>query len=73
MLAGDHDDTFRRGQGRRLAELNPRARYMEIAGAAHAAHLERPAEVARAVSDFLAAVDDGVGLATTATPTDQES
>jgi 3-oxoadipate enol-lactonase len=69
MLAGDHDDTFRRRQGRGFAEANPRARYVEITGAAHAAHLERPAEVARAVSDFLAGVD-GVALAPTATPTD---
>jgi 3-oxoadipate enol-lactonase len=73
MLAGDHDDPLRRRQGRRFAEVNPLARYLEITGAAHAAHLERPAEVARVVSDFLAGVDAGVGLAPTATPTDQES
>jgi 3-oxoadipate enol-lactonase len=73
MLAGDHDDSLRRRQARRFAEVNPRARYLEITGAAHAAHLERPAEVAGVVSDFLAGVDDGVGLAPTATPTDEES
>jgi len=73
MLAGDHDDTLRRRQGRRFAEVNPRARYLEIMEAAHAAHLERPAEVAGVVSDFLAGVDDGVGLAPTATSTDEES
>jgi len=70
MLAGDHDDSFRRRQARHFAEVNPRARYREITGAAHAAHLERPAEVGRVVSDFLAEVDDGVGLAPTATSTD---
>jgi 3-oxoadipate enol-lactonase len=73
MLAGDRDDPLRRRQGRRFAEVNPRARYVEIAGAAHAAHLERPAEVARVVSDFLAGGDDEVGLAPTATRTDQEN
>ena len=73
MLAGDHDDTLRRRQGRRFAEVNPRARYLEVAEAAHAVHLERPAEVARVVSDFLAGGDDGAGLAPTATPIDQES
>jgi pimeloyl-ACP methyl ester carboxylesterase len=73
MLAGDHDDTLRRRQGRLFAEVNPRAGYMEITGAAHAAHLERPAEVARVVGDFLAGVDDGFGPAPTAIPTDQES
>jgi pimeloyl-ACP methyl ester carboxylesterase len=73
LLAGDHDDAFRRRQGRRFAEVNPRARYLEIAGAAHAAHRERPAEVARAVGDFLAVVDDGGWSAPTAKPTDQES
>jgi len=73
MLAGDRDDTLRRRQARHFAQVNPRARYKEIAGAAHAAHLERPGEVARVVRDFLAGVDDGVGLAPTATATDQES
>jgi 3-oxoadipate enol-lactonase len=73
MLAGDHDDTIRRRQASHFAEVNPRARYLEITGAAHAAHLERPAEVARVVSDFLAGVDDGVGPAPTATLIDQES
>lgn len=70
MLAGDQDDPRRRRQARHFAEVNPRARYMEITGAAHAAHLERPAEVARVVSDFLAGVDDEAGLPQTATSTD---
>jgi pimeloyl-ACP methyl ester carboxylesterase len=73
MLTGDRDDSLRCRQARHFAEVNPRARYLEITGAAHAVHLERPAEVARVVSDFLAGVDDGAALAPTATSTDQES
>jgi 3-oxoadipate enol-lactonase len=60
-LAGDHDDPARRRQGRRFAEANPRVRYVEIAGAAHAAHLERGTDVARVVGGFLAEVDAAVG------------
>jgi 3-oxoadipate enol-lactonase len=73
LLAGDHDEPVRRQQGRRFADANPRARYVEMAGAAHAAHLERPAEVARVVSGFLAGVDSRAGLAPPRTPIDQES
>jgi pimeloyl-ACP methyl ester carboxylesterase len=81
LLAGDHDYPPRRLQGKRFAEVNPRARYVEIAGAGHAAHLDRPADVARVVSDFLAQADGRARPAPTATPagqptntpTDQES
>nr|MDT0664388.1 alpha/beta hydrolase [Micromonospora sp. DSM 115978] len=38
MLAGAHDESARRRQGQRFAEVNPRARYLEIADAAHAVH-----------------------------------
>lgn len=69
LLAGDHDELTRRRQSQRFAEVNPRARYVEIPGAAHAAHLERPAEVARAVCDFLAAADGRDGLAPVPVPT----
>jgi 3-oxoadipate enol-lactonase len=53
LLTGDHDDPTRRRQARQFAELNPLARHVEIAGAGHAAHLERPDEVAGAIGDFL--------------------
>jgi pimeloyl-ACP methyl ester carboxylesterase len=58
LLAGERDEPTRRRQARRFAEINPRARYAQIKGAAHAAHLERPAEVGELLRDFLAGVDD---------------
>jgi pimeloyl-ACP methyl ester carboxylesterase len=61
LLAGDHDEPTRRRQARRFAEVNPRARYVEIMGAAHAAHLERPDNVARVIGDFLAEIDAEAG------------
>jgi pimeloyl-ACP methyl ester carboxylesterase len=73
LLAGDHDEPTRRRQGKRFADVSPRARYLEIEGAAHAAHLERPAEVAWAVREFLAETDGQASLAPTRAPTDQES
>jgi 3-oxoadipate enol-lactonase len=63
LLAGDRDDPARQRQGRRFAEVNPLARYVEITGAAHAAHLERPDKVARMIGDFLAEVDAPAGTA----------
>jgi pimeloyl-ACP methyl ester carboxylesterase len=57
LLAGDHDEPTRQRQGRRFAEANVRARYEEIAGAAHAAHQECPERVTQVVGDFLAEVD----------------
>ena len=57
LLAGDRDDPARRRRGRQFAKANPRARYPEIAGAAHARHRERPAEVGRVIGEFLAQAD----------------
>jgi pimeloyl-ACP methyl ester carboxylesterase len=57
LLAGDHDERIRQRQARRFAEVNSRARHVVVTGAAHAAHLERPAMVAQVVGDFLAEVD----------------
>ena len=57
LLAGDHDDPVRRRQARQFAEVNPMARYAQIPGAAHAAHLERPDDVARLIGEFLAGLD----------------
>jgi pimeloyl-ACP methyl ester carboxylesterase len=57
LLAGDRDEPTRRAQGRRFAEVNTRARYVEVDGAAHAAHQERPDTVTQVIGDFLAEVD----------------
>jgi 3-oxoadipate enol-lactonase len=57
LLAGEQDEPTRRQQGQRFAELNERARYVEIAGAPHAAHHKSPDTVGRVIGDFLAEVD----------------
>jgi pimeloyl-ACP methyl ester carboxylesterase len=57
LLAGDRDERTRQAQGRRFAEANAQARYVEITGAAHAAHHERPDRVSEVIDDFLADVD----------------
>jgi pimeloyl-ACP methyl ester carboxylesterase len=57
LVSGDRDERTRRAQALQFAEVNPRARLVDVAGAAHAAHLDSPAEVAKAVSDFLTEVD----------------
>jgi pimeloyl-ACP methyl ester carboxylesterase len=57
LLTGASDDPIRRRQARRFAELNSRARHVEIADAGHAAHLERLDEVAREAAGFLAEIE----------------
>jgi pimeloyl-ACP methyl ester carboxylesterase len=57
LLAGEQDEATRRRQGQRFAELNERARYVEIPGAPHAAHHKSPDTVKRVIGDFLAEVD----------------
>lgn len=57
LLAGDNDEPIRQQQGRRFAELNAQARYVEIKGAAHAAHQKCPDVVKTVIGDFLAEVD----------------
>jgi pimeloyl-ACP methyl ester carboxylesterase len=57
LLAGEHDERTRRTQGQRFAQAKPQARYVEIVGATHAAHHERPDEVYEVIEDFLAGVD----------------
>jgi 3-oxoadipate enol-lactonase len=59
LLAGDRDEPTRRAQGRRFAEVKTQASYVEIEGAAHAAHQECPDTVAQLIGDFLAEVDTG--------------
>ncbi|MDT5408444.1 MAG: hypothetical protein QOG14_664, partial [Mycobacterium sp.] len=58
LLAGTNDEPIRRAQGQRFATVNARARYVQIEGAAHAVHQERPEEVVHLVGDFLAEVDN---------------
>jgi pimeloyl-ACP methyl ester carboxylesterase len=57
LMAGDGDEPTRRQQGTRFADLNERARYVEIVGAAHSAHQKGPDTVRGVIADFLAEVD----------------
>ena len=57
LMAGDQDEPTRQQQGRRFAQVNPRARFVEIVGAAHSAHQKRPDTVRGVIGDFLAEVD----------------
>jgi pimeloyl-ACP methyl ester carboxylesterase len=58
LVAGAVDESTRRKQGRRFAEVNALARYVELDGAAHAVHHECPDRFAQVISAFLARVDD---------------
>jgi 2-succinyl-6-hydroxy-2,4-cyclohexadiene-1-carboxylate synthase len=51
-IAGERDERYVAAAAR-LAELAPHGRSLTIEGAGHAAHLERPAQVAGAIEDFL--------------------
>jgi 2-succinyl-6-hydroxy-2,4-cyclohexadiene-1-carboxylate synthase len=51
-IAGERDERYVAAAAR-LAELAPRGRTHVVAGAGHAAHLERPADVAAAIEGFL--------------------
>jgi pimeloyl-ACP methyl ester carboxylesterase len=57
LMAGDSDESTRQQQGRRFAELNEPARFVEIAGAGHSAHQKSPDTVRGVIGDFLAEVD----------------
>jgi pimeloyl-ACP methyl ester carboxylesterase len=57
LMAGERDELTRQQQGRRFAQVNPRARFVEIVGAAHSAHQKRPDTVSEVIADFLAEVD----------------
>src|ERR1700739_884689 len=57
MVAGARDELARRKQGRRFAEVNASARYVELDGAAHAVHHECLDRFAEVISAFLAEVD----------------
>jgi pimeloyl-ACP methyl ester carboxylesterase len=57
LVAGALDESTRRAQGRRFAEINALARYIELDGAAHAVHHKCADRFAEVISDFLAEVD----------------
>ena len=59
LIAGALDEATRRAQGRRFAEVNALARYVELDGAAHAAHHKYPDRFVQVISAFLAEVDNG--------------
>jgi 2-succinyl-6-hydroxy-2,4-cyclohexadiene-1-carboxylate synthase len=52
VVAGEHDDKYR-AVGRRMADAISDASFVEIEGAGHAVHLERPAETCAAVVAWL--------------------
>jgi pimeloyl-ACP methyl ester carboxylesterase len=58
MVAGAHDESTRRAQGRRFAAVNTLARYLELDGAAHAVHHKCTDRFTQVISAFLADVDD---------------
>jgi pimeloyl-ACP methyl ester carboxylesterase len=62
MVAGALDESTRRTQGQRFADLNPSARYVELDGAAHAVHHKCADRFTQVISAFLAEVDsEGAG------------
>jgi 3-oxoadipate enol-lactonase len=58
LVAGALDESTRRAQGRRFAEVNATARYVELDGAAHAVHHKCPDRFTQVISAFLAEVDN---------------
>ena len=58
LVAGALDESTRRAQGRRFAEVNALARYVELDGAPHAVHHKCPDRFVEVISAFLAEVDN---------------
>lgn len=58
LVAGALDESTRRAQGRRFAEINALARYVELDGAAHAVHHQCPDRFEQVTSAFLTEVDN---------------
>ena len=54
VMAGQRDRIIRPAASRALARALPQARYVEVAGAAHAPFLSHPVQVARQLTGFLA-------------------
>jgi 2-hydroxy-6-oxonona-2,4-dienedioate hydrolase len=61
VVRGARDALTTCGWGRRCATLAPHGAYVEIAGAAHAAHVSHAEYVAELVERFLAECDDHLG------------
>jgi 2-succinyl-6-hydroxy-2,4-cyclohexadiene-1-carboxylate synthase len=59
LVAGERDPKFRDLARRMAAAIGPSARVAIVGGAGHAVHLERPAELAALVEEFLGALGDG--------------
>jgi 3-oxoadipate enol-lactonase len=57
LVAGADDESTRRAQGRRFAEVSAMARYIELEGAAHAVHHKCRDTFTQVISAFLAEVD----------------
>jgi 2-succinyl-6-hydroxy-2,4-cyclohexadiene-1-carboxylate synthase len=55
ILAGEHDETYRRLGRQAAATIGQNASYESVPDAGHAAHLEQPAHVAQRVRAFLTA------------------
>jgi pimeloyl-ACP methyl ester carboxylesterase len=58
MVAGTDDESTRRAQGKRFADANPLARYVEVDGAGHAVHHKCPDSFEQVISAFLTEVDN---------------
>jgi 3-oxoadipate enol-lactonase len=58
LVAGALDESTRRAQGRRFAEINALARYVELDGAGHAVHHKCADRFAEVISAFMTEVDD---------------
>jgi pimeloyl-ACP methyl ester carboxylesterase len=58
LVAGALDESTRRAQGRRFAEVSPRARYVELDGAAHAVHHKCADRFEQVITAFLSEVDN---------------
>jgi pimeloyl-ACP methyl ester carboxylesterase len=58
LVAGALDESTRRAQGRRFAEVNALARYVELDGAAHAVHHKCAESFKQVISAFLTEVDN---------------
>jgi len=60
VVRGEHDALTTPDWARRCAALAPRGAFVELTGAAHAAHVSHTRDVAELVERFLAKCDDGV-------------
>ncbi len=59
VMVGSEDPFTKPADARRLAEMLPGSRYVEIPGAGHLPPLERPAAVTAAIGRFLASLSSG--------------